>query len=157
MKKIKNIICAVFLMGICLTVFSSVPNADAATNGAGSQNDPVVTLSYLEYRLDKLQKGEKVSSGDSRADGNTDGKSITNDGGFQRIVLQKGEKLTPDIGSCMVLYSGNAKVIGDAGLVNLTEGTLYPKECSLSMYCQYLVAEKGSGIEASGSCIVFVR
>lgn len=146
-KRFKYLTATLIMAVVSLIAFSDIPNADAATNGAGSQNDPVVTLSYLEYRLEKAGgiTSEKKEDGESSASS-----------GFTKVILQNGEILKPGEGGSLVMYSGNAKVYGESGLIDITDGTMYPEGCSLSLYNEYLIPEDGAGIEAMGKCTVFI-
>ena len=59
----RRVIIAVCACILTALVFGSGMAVGAATNGAGSQNDPVVSLSYLDYRLGKLEGGNGGSGG----------------------------------------------------------------------------------------------
>ncbi len=135
----KKTILAVCILVLAGVVFGSGMLAGAAVNGAGSQNDPVVSLSYLEYRLGQLElNGGSASSG------------------YMKMTLSKGDVLTPGEGSLLVIVSGNASVCGSSGLICLTDGSLLESGYTAAMYNQFLVPSSSSGIRADSNVELFV-
>lgn len=111
--------------------------ADGAGNGVpGSVGDPLITKSYLEERLSEVGGG---------------GSSC-----FVKVTLARGEELTLNPGSELMLYSGSAAVAGAAGLVNLTTGELFKRGNSVVRYHLYLAPEDGCGIVADANVTVYV-
>ena len=153
------IISAVIAAGI---FFGSGVLVGATTTGAGSQNDPVVTLSYLEYRFSKLvdELGRGVSSasgGSAERDNqsvNSGDKSAVNH--YREMNLAKNDSLYPGKGSSIIIYSGNAMVIGKEGLVDMTGGELFTEGCSTVLYHEFLVPSDNCGIQATGNLTVYV-
>lgn len=127
----------------------------AATSGPGSQNDPVVSKSYLEYRLDKLQNEIENGTGGNAAD-YVNPVSATDSGKYERVELARGERLMPGEGSTIILYSGSCTAVGAAGVINLTDATLYKESYSIPMYNICLVPDTSSGIVAGSDTVVFV-
>lgn len=113
------------------TGFVSGRYAGAASGTPGSEGDPLVTLSYLEGRLE----GQN--------------------GGGKRIKLEKGQKLTGEPGTVLILLGGSATATGDA-LVDVTEGCGAKEDTSLFPYHSYVVTEKTAGCEALSGCTIFV-
>lgn len=141
-KNVKRIICivaAVLVGGLCFTAGTKV---GAASAQPGSQSDPLVTLSYLNSRLE----GTSSDSGQAST-------SV----GFKQIKLTSGQKLTLKDGSEVVVYSGNGKVFGTTGLLSLTGGELFSSGNSVVLYTDYLAIGGNSGIEAKGNMTVYVR
>lgn len=133
----RRIILCIAIVVLAGVLFGSGMMVGAATNGAGSQNDPVVSLSYLDYRLGKLEGGAA--------------------GGYSKVVLNKGDSYTPGDGSTFIVYSGNASVIGEEGLINVSEGTLFQKDYSVVLYNQFLATDNTSGIRAESKVVLYVQ
>lgn len=121
--------CGVFLYraGMVKGASGSVP---------GSVSDPLVTKSYLEQQLAQVSGGS---------------------GAFLQVSLSKGDSVQLPAGSEVMIYSGNATVTGNDGLVNLTSGELFKSGNSLVRYNLYLSPSASSGLTASGSVIIFIR
>ena len=62
----KKVLTVLVITVVASMLFGSGFYAGAATSkGAGSQNDPVVSLSYLEYRLEQLEQSIGKGQGTS--------------------------------------------------------------------------------------------
>ena len=149
----------VFLVALVIagTMFGSGMYVGAAVkSGAGSQNDPVVSLSYLEYRLSELENSVSAAQGrgtsSSNRDGNKEENSFT---GFEKVTLARGERLMPGEGGVIVLYSGACTAIGK-GLVDVTNAKIITESNSIPAYSQMLVPEDTVGVVASEATILFV-
>lgn len=116
------------LLGTLL--FCSGMQVGAATNEPGSAGDPLITLSYLEERLE--QSG----------------------GGYECITLKKGEMVSLAQGSQVILYTGNATVLEN--LIDTTAGTLVTGGTKAEKYHSYLVPADGSGFTAQATCVIFL-
>jgi len=132
MKERKNrkfmITGTVLLTGILL--FCSGMTVGAATNEPGSAGDPLITLSYLEQRMEGLG------------------------GGYECITLKKGETLFLAQGAQVILYTGMASVEGS--LIDTTEGVLASSGTKAQKYHAYLVPADESGFTAEGTCVIFL-
>ena len=125
-------------------LFGSGMYVGAATkNGAGSQNDPVVTLSYLEYRLGK--QGANNTSSDAG----------TGSGGFEKVTLSKGERCMPGEGGVIVLYSGACTAVGK-GLIDTTNAKIIYESSSVPAYSQLLAPDGTCGVVASADTVLFI-
>ncbi len=113
------------------TGFVSGRYAGAAPGTPGSEGDPLVTLSYLEKRL---QGNSAVSA---------------------KVKLEKGQRLTGTPGTTLILLGGSVTAAGN-GLIDVTEGCMAKEETSLFPYHSYVVTEEGAGCEALSGCTVFV-
>lgn len=105
--------------------------AGAASKTPGSSGDPLVTLGYLEGRLEGIS------------------------GSMQKVQLSRGEKLTGETGTGIVVLGGSLTAAGP-GLVDLTEGKLTEEDTSLFLYHNYIVAEETTGCEALSACTLLV-
>ena len=136
-KKIITILAAAAVISL---IFGGGVYVGAATSGAGSQNDPVVSLSYLDYRLENLN-----------ASGNTGAASV----GYEKVTLSRGERYLPGEGGVIVLYSGSCSVVGK-GIINLSASAMLPESSNVPAYSQMLIPDTSSGIVAAESTILYV-
>ncbi len=105
--------------------------AGAASKTPGGSGDPLITLGYLEGRLAGIG------------------------GSMQKVQLGRGDILTGETGTEIVVLGGSLTAEG-AGLVDLTEGRRMEEDTSLFLYHSYIVAEGMSGCEALSSCTLLV-
>lgn len=122
------------VMGVAvLTVgaFFTGHSAGAASKTPGSMGDPLITRGYLEERLAAVG------------------------GGMEKVQLSRGEILTGEIGTEIVVLGGSLTAEG-TGLVDLSTGTLTEEDTSLFLYHNYVAAEEGAGCEALSSCVLLV-
>ncbi|MBQ7864523.1 MAG: hypothetical protein IJ353_08675 [Lachnospiraceae bacterium] len=119
---------AAVLVGTLL--FCSGMQVGAATNEPGSAGDPLITLSYLEQRL------EQSSSS------------------YECITLKKGEHLSLIQGSQIILYTGTASVLEN--LIDTTAGALVTGGKKAEKYHAYLAPADGSGFTAETTCVIFL-
>ncbi len=127
-KKIGLMLGAALLVAVA---FFTGHYAGAASKTPGSQGDPLITLGYLEGRLEEIG------------------------GGMQKVQLGKGEVLTGETGTGIVVLGGSVTAAG-VGLVDLTDGKLTEEDTSLFLYHNYVVAEGLSGCEALSPCTLLV-
>ena len=155
-KKAAVVIIAVVLASI---FFGSGMYVGAATkSGAGSQNDPVVTLSYLDYRLEKLGEtsgiGKQGNAGNGT--GTTGQESAVWNTGFKKVILSRGERYLSGEGGVIVLYSGTCTAVGK-GLIDITNAKVIAESESIPAYSQMLVPDDSSGIVAGETCVIYVN
>lgn len=100
----------------------------------GSNEDPLITKSYLDERL----KGNRVT------------------GGFKKIYLQKKQVLELESGTEVIVYRGNGRVKGRDGLLNVSKGLLFLEGDSMVKYNLFLAPSEKCGIIASDSMTIFV-
>lgn len=135
--KYKTPVFLVLMLALVGSLCYKAGRADGAGGGVpGSAGDPLITRSYLEERL-------------SQAGGTSPR--------FFKVVLSRGEELSLDSGSELMLYSGSAAVTGAAGLVSLTTGELFKRGNSVVRYHLYLAPEDGCGVYADSAVTVYVR
>ena len=131
MKTKKNkflLIGAAVLTGTLL--FCSGMQVGAATNEPGSAGDPLITLSYLEQRLEQTGNG------------------------YQCLTLKKGEYMSVSQGSQIILYTGTASVLEN--LIDTTVGSLVSGGTKAEKYHSYLAPADGSGFTAETTCVIFL-
>lgn len=109
MKNLSKIVLAIVLVSIVLggTIVFSEP---------GSENDPLITLSYFNKEIDKLK-----SYIDSKLTG-TD--SVENPNKLEVVELESGQSLIGDAGTEIILRGGKATVIAGelGGISDITDG-----------------------------------
>lgn len=118
---------AVLLAG----AFFTGHTAGAASKTPGSTGDPLVTRSYVEERLELVQ------------------------GGARKVQLDRGQILTGNAGTGVVVLGGSVTAVGD-GMVDLTAGELTERDTSMFLYHSYIIAEEGNGCEALSACTLLV-
>ena len=119
---------AAALVGTLL--FCSGMQVGAATNEPGSAGDPLITLSYLEQRLEQ------------------------NGSSYKCITLKKGEFLSAAQGAQIILYTGTAAVLEN--LIDITEGKTAAGGAMAEKYHLYLAPADGSGFTAQTTCVIFL-
>ncbi len=122
-----GVLCALLLAG----AFWSGHYAGAASKTPGSAEDPLITLGYLEKRLAGA------------------------DGGYEKVQLNKGDKLLCGEGTCVIVLGGSV-VAAESGLVDVTMGTFTEEDTSMFLYHSYIVPENDAGCEALSACVLFV-
>ncbi len=143
-KKMGAALCAV-LAAAALTVFAAM-----AGGGAGSQTDPLVTLSYLNDAF-TAQIMDKVD--DLLAQRNAGLDKETPDGGAYTVVtLAAGQVLSGEAGCEVLLRSGSAQC--NADLVDTTSGSSLSAGTALAVNHLYLMPESRSITTADGAAFL---
>lgn len=111
-------------------LFCSGMTVGAATDEPGSAGDPLITRSYLEQQMEKMSTG------------------------FECITLKKGETLTLAQGAQVILYTGNATIVGS--FIDTTAGSLASAGTKVQKYHSYLAPADESGFTADATCVIFL-
>ena len=159
-RKIARFLAVVLLgLAICLP---------AAAAGAGTEGDPLVTLSYLnETFLAAVQKriDEAVAGRNASLTAYIDGK-LGNGGGSAgtvssfAVVTIAGKTLTGDIGCEVMLRVGSATCVSPSspGLIDETAGGILENGKALTTNHLYMMTIEGRGVKAGASAVkVLVR
>ena len=133
MKLKKRIFAAGMAVFLVMAVFYGGTKVGAAQNTPGSVYDPLITQSYLEERLAQTEAA-----------------------GFVKVSVAKNKTLTLEAGAQVLLLTGTATVVGNSGLVDMTEGVLLEKDLSVMKYHLCLAPAAGSGMKATTACTVYV-
>lgn len=168
---------------VCLLLAATVLTAFAAlAGGVGSQDDPLVTLSYLngtfldqvlekvdkslESRGAQLQKEleQEIARREQALRGQLSGAPSPAPGGdaaaYTALVLSAGQTLSGGAGCEVLLRSGGAVCVADSAgapaLVDTTSGESVNGGGSLQTNHLYLMPA-AAGIRASGAATVLVR
>lgn len=132
----------------------------AANKGAGTKDDPLVTLSYLELKIQQLKEyiDQKSFSSDesepSLPQGPREGPI------YQVVELKKGESLIGEGGTELILRSGLASAITSqlGGLSDVTGARdIGQDEQVPSNHLLIIPREDGRGIKALADSFLLVR
>ena len=141
------------LMAACLVLLSATALA------AGGQDDPLVSLSYLnDTFLPQLLRSvdEKIAARNELMGKQTSGDSAET---FTVVTLEAGQTLVCGTGCELMLRSGSVVCAASAspGLIDETDGSSLDDGGSLMPNHLYLAASEGHGVSASGSAKLLVR
>ena len=171
----KNQVRVVLTAAAALVVLAAAVFAAGEYSGpAGSENDPLVTLSYINdiftAEVQKYYREELQAQTDSlrtsletriealeeacEAAGGADA-GLT----FQEVTLSSGSELICAAGTELLLRSGSAYVTAreTPGLLDTSGGADLNRGTYLEKNHMYLVASDGNGICADGSITVLIR
>ena len=149
-KKLRRI--AVFLAAVAVGagLFSAGMAFGAGNGEPGSQGDPIVTLSYLESRLAGLGNGQNAYPGENSPEaGETDTC-------FRKISLTKGQSIDIAEGTMLIVYSGNGRICGGSGMLNLSTGEMFENGTSAVLYTIFMAVGDDSSLEALSSMTVYL-
>lgn len=131
----------VLIIGVVCVFCTGLAVGAQAGSEAGSVNDPLVTKSYLDARLENVGAG-----------------SGSNQSSYTKVVLKKGDVLIGYEGTEILLYSGSGTAYSAGkGIVNTTVGELSSNGTTLGKYCVYVTPDADSGIKAESDMVLFVK
>lgn len=133
-----------------------------AATTAGSQSDPLITLSYLTDSLQPGMMSEVETEVDSAAKkleeafdkALADAESISADT-YKVVSLSSGQTLKGDVGCEIMLREGTAAALGS--LSDSSGGTSLSSGSALTANHMYLVLSSGDGASASSAVTLLVR
>ncbi|HHW03885.1 MAG TPA: hypothetical protein GXX35_13945 [Thermoanaerobacterales bacterium] len=143
MGRFSRFLMIVIAMGV-FSVFALAVRADIAE--PGSENDPLVTKSYVDRVLTDIKDYVDSKTGGS--------------GGLEVVYLEKGEKIIGDGGTEIVLRSGQAAVVDSigGGISDLTAGKDLKKgERALQNHLLLIPRKDGRGLVAQTDVVLMVR
>ncbi len=160
MKRSAAIVCA-------LTV--AIGGTALAAN-QGSQEDPLLTLSYLdkvlrpqlETKVDEAVERNKTELGNKLDQAVADGEKRLQEalasagaGAFQSKTLPRGESFTPGAGRELLLTSGSATAVGT--LTDTTAGKSVSAGTALELAHLYVTVDAAAGCKATSDAAVMSR
>ncbi len=150
----KFIISAILLMLLSVLVLQFVY---ASGGEAGSKEDPIVTLSYVEQRVEQIKFyiDEKIQS--SKA-GTSDGNKVGGQA-IEIVFLDRGQELIADEGTEIILRGGSAVAIDSpsGGLANVTIGRdIQNKQPILANHLHIVPRSDGRGVRALDSNVILM-
>lgn len=157
-KRIRTILCIV-LAAAGLTAFGAL-----AAGGAGSQSDPLVTLSYLTDTftgqiMDKVDAAIVQRNAQLLQELGGSGAAVSGAAStYTAVTLAAGQTLYGEAGCELLLRSGSASCggTGSAGLTDATAGGRLGGGGALEANHLYLMPESGS-ISTAGGAVLLVR
>ncbi len=153
---------------VCALTVAIGGTALAATQG--SQEDPLLTLSYLdkvlrpqlETKVDEAVERNKTELGNKLTEAVADGEKRINAalsaagvGAFQAKTLTRGESFTPGAGRELLLTAGSATAVGT--LTDTTAGKTVSAGASLELAHLYVTVDAAAGCKATGAATVMSR
>lgn len=155
MKKYKTSIFAAFI--VVLTVATISQMVYASTKEPGSKDDPIVTLSYLELKLDQLKDYiDQKSFSSTLPQPNNPIESPT----FQVVELKSGQRLIAGAGTEVILRSGEALAIisPSGGLSDVTGAKDIKQDEKIpANHLLIIPRDDGRGVYAQADSFFLVR
>ena len=167
-----RILSAILVVAVIVLVFGSTLFVAAAP---GEQEDPFITLSYLDnvFRPQIVAEGksleeelttsldEKVAEFEELLQEAQQGSTSTPDDAvaFSVVTISRGQSLSCSVGAEIMLRVGTATGFGsNTALVNNTTGETLPAGIALTTNHMYTVPIEGNGITATADSVrVLVR
>ena len=136
------------LIGVLILLAAGVISVYAATN-YGSQEDPLITKSYLDTVLKPELQQEMRTEMESALDG-----LHKSEGSFTLVTLSAGQRLTGTVGTELLPRFGSVFAYAydpaDAALVDTTSGEALETNAELQANHLYMVTIDGNGLTAGG-------
>lgn len=152
-KRIRTVLCIV-AAAVGLTAFGAL-----AAGGAGSQSDPLVTLSYLTDTftgqiMDKVDG--LIAQRDLQLGQGSGGPALPTSSGFAVVTLEPGRSLYGEAGCEVLLRSGEAACAASAppGLVDATSGGSLAGGTPLEKNHLYLMTDSRTLTSAPGAVLL---
>ena len=144
-KKVRIFLCALLVLAGLTAI------THTASGGAGSQSDPLVTLSYLTETFTG-QVMERVNQLIAQRDGQPGG------GAYTAVTLSAGQTLYGEAGCEVLLRSGGASCIASSapGLVDTTSGSAISGGAQLQANHLYLMTDSRA-VTSSKDAVLLVR
>jgi len=153
-------------LAVLLLVSLTVGTIAVAAASAGSSDDPLVTLSYLNntYTDSLMNKVDsKITTRnaalESKLSGSS-GSSGSSSATFEIVALTSGKTLMGDIGTEFLLRVGTAACVADTspGLIDMTDGTTINSGAALTKNHLYMSTIESRGLKATAATVkVMVR
>lgn len=155
MKKDRWLLRSVLLLALSAALMTTVTLAAEA----GSDRDPLVTLSYLnDTFFSQIMQRVDQKIADRNGQLNQQGGSVSSS--FAVVTLSQGQTLTGDIGCEILLRVGSAVCVSpsDPGLIDETTAASLSNGGALAQNHLYMMTIEGRGIQASSATVkVLVR
>lgn len=147
-----------FLRLIGLMLVSAMMMTAALATEPGTQQDPLITLSYLKevFMKDLLNEvDEKIDQRNGQIVQELSGQISGSEAGstetFAVVTLAKGQVLTGDIGCEVMLRIGTASCVtpSNPGLIDETTGSTLSNGKALEVNHLYMMTIEGRGVKAT--------
>ncbi len=149
MKKRTKLILAVMLLATISTVY-------AAQYGAGTSEDPVVTKSYVDQKMNELSQQISTLKREQGSDQGTNAGSFV----YEVMSLEPGQMLLGKQGTEIIMRSGEGIVVASSagGIQDITAGADLANGKPVPKYHLLITPrEDGRGIIATKQMYVMVR
>lgn len=149
-----QILSAAIIIFVLIAVITMVY---ASTNDLGSEDDPIVTLSYLELKISQLKDyidKKSFSPGDSQSADSVD--NLT----YEVVELKKGQYLVAGAGTEVILRAGEATAITSSlgGLSDVTGAKdIQQDEKIPTEHLLIIPRDDGRGLRALSDSFLLVR
>ena len=164
------------LAGLLLVSYALLTLSVMAAGTAGSQSDPLVTLSYLNETFmsqlmasmdEKLEArdreltqklNQEVQNGLRTMPGQGDATSV-NEETFTVVALPAGQTLYGSAGTEVLLRTGTAVCVAPSapGLVDETDGSVLDGGAELAANHLYLMTDAERGVRAGADAVLLIR
>ncbi len=155
MKKDRWLLRSLLLLALSAALMATVTLAAEA----GSDRDPLVTLSYLnDTFFSQIMQRVDQKIADRNGQLNQQGGSVSSS--FAVVTLSQGQTLTGDIGCEVLLRVGSAVCVSpsDPGLIDETTAASLSNGGAMAQNHLYMMTIEGRGIQASSATVkVLVR
>lgn len=141
---------------IALSILIVGTSAYASKGEPGSANDPLVTKSYIDSKLQELETKLKLELASNQANTKPDTKNMT----FEVVTVPKGSTIVGEQGTEIIVRSGSGQIVSGAGggLQDMTDGVDALAGTNAKKYHLMIVPrDDGRGINATTELIVMVR
>jgi len=154
-KKIKSPIFSAAIITLALITVGQM--VYASTKEPGSKEDPIVTMSFVELKLDQLKDYvDQKSFSSNQPQPNNPGESAT----FEVVELKQGQSLIAGSGTEVILRSGEAVAIISplGGLSDVTGAKDLKKDEKVPINHLLIIPRNdGRGVRALADCFLLVR
>ncbi|SHM58585.1 hypothetical protein SAMN05660826_01415 [Caldanaerovirga acetigignens] len=140
---------SVFIAGLILIFLVGYGIGMANVGEPGSQDDPLVTKSYVDKVVSELKSYLDESSSGNQSIGT-----------FEVVYLEKGDRLVAGKGAEIILRSGIAKVVDseNGGIADVTDGKdLRRNERAPQNHLLIVPRDDGRGLIAETNVVLTVR
>ena len=130
----------------------------AGENDPGSENDPLVTLSYIENRLTEFTQNILILMNEKIDDASSSSKGSNSK--FQVVNIKEGEKIILSDSAEFILRSGKGAAIAseNGGLSDLTEGKDLKDGEAIPLNHHFLIPrDDGRGVSFSTESYIMVK
>jgi hypothetical protein len=154
------------ILTVCVIALFAFGIYTIAVDGAGTESDPLVTLSYLNDVVLKQLKQDtetdvdsKIAELEAQIAAEYVPASVSSAEGYAVVTLNKGETLTGSVGTEIILRIGSVSVVATAspGLIDATDGSTIDDGANLAKNHLYLVTIDGRGAKAKERSTLVVK
>lgn len=154
-KSFKTKIFSISIMALALTTIGQM--VYASTKDPGSKEDPIVTLSYLELKIDQLKDyiDQKSFSSNNPQPTNPVANST-----YEVVELKRGQRLLAGAGTEVIIRSGEATAITSSlgGLSDVTGAKdIQQDEKIPANHLLIIPRDDGRGVRALADSFLLVR